>query len=230
MTDFLDEELSGEFLSGPPEEMPEPGDGVPPREGEEYDRPEPGFVAGNYRNPVARRYEKKVKAILNVVFRQTVANESTVPDAAAILMYGPQFCEKAGDLANHDPRARKAIDMITEGSENPYLAFALAAMPLALQVYRNHEQSLNPKGVVEGVRKRRETAKQRDARRIKIPFTKRYISFRWQLTLPSVHNLTNEPRALVSHVFSDPNILLAMQKAGIDQVAGYSFANSDGPR
>jgi|SRR5215467_289616 len=220
---FTEEELTAEFI-----DEPGPGDVPPPSE--DYDRPEAGFVADNYRGPVARKYEKKVKAVLNVVFRQTVAKESTVPDAAAILMYGPDFCARAGDLANHDPRVRKAIDMITEGSENPYLAFALAAMPLVLQVYRNHEDALNPKGAVQAVRTRREKAKLREPRKIKIPFTKRFIAFRWQLSLPSVHNLTNEPRALVSHVFSDPNIVLAMQKAGVVEVAGFNFANSDGTR
>jgi hypothetical protein len=219
MTDFFEDELTEEELTG---EFVGLGD-VPPPGDEEYDQPRSDFVSSNYRGPVAKKYEKKVKTVLNVVFRQTVARESTVPDAAAILMYGPQFAEKAGDLANKDPRARRAIDMLTEGSDNVYLAFGIAAVPLVLQLWRNHEEILNPKGAVEAVRESRKRAKEREPKRIRIPFTKRQIEFRFQFKLPSLRNLTNEPDALAAHVFSNPDIILAMQKAGIEEIAGMNL-------
>jgi hypothetical protein len=223
MTDFFEQEMTDEELVG--EFINAPGDSEKP---EDYDQPDSEFVQKNYRGPVAKKYEKRVKSVLNVVFRQSIARESTVPDAAAILMYGPQFCEKAGDLANHDPRVRRGIDMLMEGSENPYLAFGLAATPLILQLWRNHEDQLNPKGAVSAIRQSRAKAKEREPKRLKIPFTKRHIEFRFKLQMPAIRNLTNEPTALALHVFSNPEILLAMQKAGIEDVSGLANFNGHG--
>jgi hypothetical protein len=190
---------------------------------EEYDTPEASFVSTPVRGPVAKKYEKKIKSVLNVIFRQTVAHEAAVPDAAAILMYGPNFSEKWGDLAAHDARVRRGVDMILDGSENPYLAAAIATMPLLLQVYRNHEEALSPKGAVEAVRKSRAQAKQREPKRLRIPFTKRFIEFRFQLRVPAVRNMTNDPQQLAGYVFNNPDIIAAMKKAGIETIGGVNL-------
>jgi hypothetical protein len=228
MTDFFedltDEEVTGEILDEPPA-----GGAGNSQEEPEYDQPEASFVGTNYRGPVAKKYEKKVKNIFNVLFRQAVAHETFVPDAAAILMYGPDFAQKAGDMANKDPRVRRAIDMLTEGSDNVYLAFGLASAPLILQLWRNHEEALNPKGAVEAIKKSRARAKEREPRRVKIPFTRRYVEFRFKLQLPSVRNFTNDPRALSVHVFSNPDIIAAMHKAGIEVFGGVNGDSSRQP-
>jgi hypothetical protein len=189
----------------------------------EYDEPASDFVQPSTRGPVAKRYQKKIKTVLNTIFRQTVAHEAAVPDAAAILMYGPAFSEKWGDLAAHDARVRKAIDMVLDGSENPYLAAAIATMPLLLQVYRNHEDALSPKGAVEAVRQSRKRAKEREPKRIRIPFTKRYMEFRFRLRVPAVQNMTNDPQQLAAYVFNNPDIIRAMQKAGIETIGGVNL-------
>lgn len=186
----------------------------------EYDTPDTTFVQSTARGPVAKKYEKKIKTVLNVIFRQTVASKAAVPDAAAILMYGPNFAEKWGDLAAADPRVRHAVDMVLEGAENPYLAAGIATAALGLQIYRNHEDSLSPKGAVEAIRKSRADAKQREPKRLRIPFTKRYVEFRFRLRVPAVQNMTNDPQQLVAYVFNNPDIIAAMQKAGIDTIGG----------
>jgi hypothetical protein len=188
--------------------------------GEEYDEPAPGFVQSSTRGLVAKRYEKKIKTVLNVIFRQTVAHPAAVPDAAAILMYGPNFAEKWGDLAAHDARVRRGVDMILEGAENPYLAAGMASLSLVLQVYRNHEEALSPKGAVEAIRKTRADAKQREPKRLRIPFTKRYLEFRFRLRVPAVQNMTNDPQQLAAYVFNNPDIIAAMRKAGIETIGG----------
>jgi hypothetical protein len=198
--------------------------------GEEFDEPEAGFVQSTARTPTAKKYERKLKTVMNTIFRQTVAHQPTVPDAAAILMYGPAFSEKWGDLAGHDARVRRGIDMILSGTENPYIAAATATLPLVLQVYRNHEEALSPKGAVEAIRKSRAEAKQREPRRVRIPFTKRYLEFRIRLRLPAVENMTNDPQQLAAYVFNDPNIIAAMRKANIETIGGVSLNGDAGQR
>jgi hypothetical protein len=216
MTELFEEELQGGFM----DESEAPGNEVP---GEEYDEPDGDFVQNAVRPIIARKYEKKIKTGLNTLFREAVAHEKTVPDAAAIIMYGPRFAEKWGLLANHDKRVRRGIDMFLEGTENPYLAAVLATTPLLLQVWRNHEDELSPKGAITAMKESRKKAKEREPRKIKIPFTKRHIEFRWRLNLPSARNLTNDPKALSQYVFSRQDIIEAMQKAGIVTFAGAEF-------
>jgi hypothetical protein len=206
--DFLldQEQMTDEFIG----ELPETA--VP----EEYDEPEPGFVEPSRRPPRAKQYQKKAQRFLNVIMRSAVKHEETLPDAAAIIMYGPDFCEKLGDLANHDARVRRGVDFIMEGAENPYLAFAIAALPMAAQVYRNHQQEMAPRAIVESVRRGRAAAKDQPGRKIRIPFTKRTISVRFRIHFPSVENFSNEPAALTEFVFGDDKIRAALQKAGIE--------------
>jgi hypothetical protein len=207
--DFLlnQEELADSFVG----EIPE--DEVPVQE---YDEPAPGFVEPSRRPPRAKQYQKKVQKFLNTLMRSAAQHPSTVPDAAAIIMYGPDFCEKLGDLANHDARVRRGVDFIMEGAENPYLAFAIAALPMAAQVYRNHQQEMAPRAIVESVKRGRAAAKDQPGRKIRIPFTKRTISVRFRIHFPSVENFSNEPTALTEYVFGDEKIKAALVKAGIE--------------
>jgi len=207
MTNLFEESLNAKFL----------GEGEPEPEviETEYDQPDGNFVGAKWRSPVAKKYEKKSKDILNVLFRLAIQRESTIPDAAAIIMYGPDLAEKAGDYAAVNRNFRRGIDMVTGGTENPALAFALAAAPLALQAYRNHQEYLSPSAAIATVRENRKAAKQRPAKRLKIPFTGRYIEFRFQWKLFKIEAVTNDPQALAVHVFTNPEILQSLEKAGI---------------
>jgi hypothetical protein len=96
-------------------------------------------------------------------------------------------------------------------------------MPLLLQVYRNHEDALSPKGAVEAIRKTRAQAKEREPKRLRIPFTKRFIEFRFRLRVPAVQNMTNDPQQLAGYVFNNPDIIAAMKKAGIETIGGVNL-------
>src|SRR5882757_3557955 len=106
------------------------------------------------RSEKAIAYDEKVQGVLNLVMRMCAANESTVADAATFIEHGETFASKMGDLAAHDKRVAHGIDIITSGTENPYAAVVLAALPIVAQIIRNHET---------------ETAKPFE---IRIPFTK----------------------------------------------------------
>jgi hypothetical protein len=153
----------------------------------------------------AREYEKKTAAALNSVFRGLAGNPSTVIDAAAILVFGDGFSAAAGELAQEDERARGFIDFLATPS-NPWIAFAMVALPLGAQLMRNHETALEE---MEPVKK---------VIGVKIPFTKRAISIplRIKPRLPrQLRSQTSEPEAMLA-VFEHPDVKRALKKRGID--------------
>lgn len=162
------------------------------------------------RGKIAREYEDRVAGLLSFAMRLCASNERTVADAAAILEYGQPVASKAGDLAEADPRVKKAIDIITSGSENPYAALVLASMPLIAQIMRNHETA---------------DLKQRIA--VRVPFTKKEISipFRFKLRNPMLRSLTVPPDTLKEKIFGAPDIMVALQNEGIS-VAGMDRAET----
>lgn len=214
---FTPDELQDEFIDegSSPEQPPD-----------EYDQPDGEFLEKEWRSPVAKRYEKKLKKNLNTIFRAAIAHEATVPDAAAILLYGPDFCEKWGNLAATDKRVRRGIDWLADGTENPYLAAAIATLPLVMQLYRNHEESLSPTAAVKAVKASRARAKDRPGRQIRIPFTKRAITIRFRIAAGAIQNLTNDPVALTNHVFGNPDVIQSLQNSGITNIAFNGVPNS----
>lgn len=152
------------------------------------------------RSKRAERYEEKIKGFFQTGFAITAKNHHTQPDAAALVMYGPTICEKWGDLADADPRVRKGIDFLTEGTENPYLAAAVTTLPLVMQLMRNHEKDLEVK-----------------QRGIRVPFTQRRFGFKFGVKLGFLHRTpgTVEPEFLTKHVFTDPDIQEKLAKLGI---------------
>jgi hypothetical protein len=140
--------------------------------------------------------------------RVTIQNPATVPDAAAIIMYGPDVSRSMGDLAAHDIRVRRAIDFISDGADNPYFAAVAALAPLALQILRNHE----PVAEVSPVRK------------IRIPFTKRFFTIKFKIKLGKLRNMSNDPQEFTAHVLSNEGIVNELQRQGIF-VASQSGAN-----
>jgi hypothetical protein len=153
---------------------------------------------------VAREYEKKTAAALNSVFRGTAGNPATVVDAATILVFGDGFSAAAGELAQEDERARRVLDFLTTPS-NPWIAFAMVAIPMAAQLMRNHEAELEDLPPVKKVIG------------IKIPFSKKAISIplRIKPRLPKrLRSQTSEPAAMLA-VFEHPDVKRALKKRGI---------------
>lgn len=156
------------------------------------------------RSDRAIEYEKRVGGLLNGAMKGLAEKESTVPDAAAIILLGPAFASKLGDLADEDDKVRKALDFVTSGTGNPYIALAFAALPLAAQILRNHESDTPVKVAV------------------KVPFSKRrlQVPFKLKLKNPFLRGMTNEPNALANSVFSDPRIAEALTQQGVDLAWG----------
>lgn len=165
------------------------------------DPPKSPILNAAQRTKRAREYEDKVDGLLGNIMEVCVASERTVADGAAILAYGPAFSSKAGDLADADAHVRRVIDIITAGSENPYLAFGLAALPLVAQVLRNHETE--------------DMGRMLD---VKIPFTKRSfkLKLRFKLRNPFLRSVTKDPAFLNKSVFENPEIAAALAANGVD--------------
>lgn len=156
------------------------------------------------RSERAQEYEKRVGGMLNSAMKGLAEKESTVPDAAAIILLGPAFASKLGDLADEDAKVRTAIDFVTSGTGNPYIALAFAALPLAAQIIRNHETD-NAVNMA-----------------VKVPFTKRRfnVPFKIKLRNPFLRGMTNEPTALANSVFTDPRITEALTSQGVNLAWG----------
>lgn len=154
---------------------------------------------------IAREYEKKTAAALNSAFRFLAPNPSTVVDAATILVFGDGFSAAAGELAQADEKARRIVDLITTPS-NPYVAFAMAAIPMVAQFARNHETALEE---MEPVKK---------VIGVKIPFFKKTISIplRIKPRLPArLRTQTVDPSAMLA-VFEHPDVKKALKKRGVE--------------
>lgn len=179
------------FNASPEPEVPEP----------EYDEPSDDFIKKPTRPRGAIAYEKKVSELINTGMRAALGHEQTLADAAALIMYGPTLAEKVGNLAATDPRIARGIDFITDGTENPYASVAIAAMPLILQVIRNHEPQAEVSSGRTGFR---------------IPFTQKHIKLKFKIKLGRLRQLTNDPDAFTSWVLDRPDIQAALAKQGIN--------------
>lgn len=171
--------------------------------GNDANSPDADFVEEKKESAVAKKYRLKTRHGINFLITGLVQSPGTVPDAAALLYHGPAISEAVGDLAEKDKRVRKAIDFLTEDTiDNPYALTAIAVLPLAIQILRNHEpQSAN-------------VAK---ALKIKVPFTKRYFTLpiRIRFSFKWTRNVSYEPNYMVEHVFSNPDVQMALAKRGI---------------
>jgi hypothetical protein len=152
------------------------------------------------RSEKARAYDEKAQNVLSLLMRMCAANEGTVADAAAFIEHGESLASKIGDLAAHDKRVAHGIDLITSGTENPYAAVAIAALPLVAQIIRNHET---------------ETAKPFEVR---IPFTKKTFrpKIKIRLNIAFMRALTVHPRQMIQNVFGREDVREALIKSGVD--------------
>lgn len=144
----------------------------------------------------AKEYEKKTNGILNQLMRVCLAKENTVADGAAIITYGEAFSSKMGDLADKDEKVRRGLDLITSGTENPYIALLFAAIPLGAQILRNHEQT-----------------EVKTERHIRIPFTKKTIRIpvKFRIRLGTrIRSLTVPPEHLTAATLMNPEIMQAL--------------------
>jgi len=197
MSADIDFEFDTEFLEP---DAPDP-DAVDP----ELSDTDPDFIEEVKETARARKYRLKTKHGLNFLFKLFAGNPKTVPDAAAIVMHGPDVAKAVGHLCDTDERARKFVDFVTDDAiDNPYLITALTVLPLVFQVMRNHEPALD-KVRTGGVR-------------IRIPFTKRAIHLPFSLRIRlfrGAREMTEAPDTLTAHVFGNPAIREALARQDI---------------
>jgi hypothetical protein len=178
---------------------------------------------------MAREYEKKTQSALNTVMRFCVQSERTVPDAAAVIAYGDDFAAAVGDCADISKTLRQGIDIILS-PESPWLALAIAGLPLATQLIRNHQTELT--AMQNGLKQRPDKATRKAMRvesranRPKIHFKlgKRQfeISVPVKLKLTFLMAQTVEPKKLEHGVFNNEQVVKALKKRGIN-VAGHTL-------
>lgn len=163
-----------------------------------YDDPDASFLTEQRRSPKSVKYEKKTASWFNGLFRASLSNPDTLPDAAAISMHAQPVSRAIGDLAAVDPRVERAIDFVSTGTNNPYAAVVFATMPLVLQLIRNRDiPILKPIEI-----------------KIKLPFGKRKGEV-WRKFVLDPRNFTNDPDALAEYVFNNPDMIAALEKRGL---------------
>lgn len=177
-----------------------------------YTEPDASFAKSQGRPRGAIKYENKVRGILQIPFRAALGQKSTVPDAAALFLYGPKVSEKWGDLAATNDAIARGIDWLTEGSESVMGAAFIATVPLVLQGWRNHEPQLENANLgfpKFWLRKDKDTGKRpRFTVRFRLKMSKR--AKLW----------TNDPDSIAEYVFTNPSVVAAMKKQKLT-VPGY---------
>lgn len=157
--------------------------------------PNTDFMGKKARKAGALKYQKKASNLLTFATILSVQRPNYVADGAAIVMTGKKLAVATGDLAAEDERVAGFLDMLDEGIQNPYLAFMIAAAPLAMQLVRNHEPMLEPKPRKIGFWKFK----------VKIPI-------HLGLKLGILRNATAAPDQLLEHVFTDPKVVKKFQE------------------
>ena len=190
-------DIESEFI------MPDPVDEEDGTRLVDDEQPEPSgeFIEEHKETQRAKKYRLKTKHGLNFLLKTLAGHPATVADSAAIIQHGPGISQAVGHLCDSDDTARRIVDFITEdGIDNPYVLTAIAVLPLAFQVIRNHETGLE-KGA-----------------KLAIPVGKKrriHIPFRFRIRLGKARNTTVEPDFLVNHVFGSPVVREAFRKQGI---------------
>lgn len=189
------------------------------------------FSAPNYGDLIktrttarAREYRDKTNSLLKAGLVGSM-NAGDFPDAAAILRYGPAFSNATGQLADTSDRAAAIIDMITSPA-NPVAMFALAAIPLVAQVVRNHEKQIEQVPAARAQARRQKKAMKAARKEEEPRFTIRLLKWRlpvhWHPKKIDVRKVfagfrsqTLEPEALANDVFTDPDVLKALERMGV---------------
>jgi hypothetical protein len=176
------------------------------------------------RTAVSKEYELRIKALLKAGVFGSI-NTGNLPDAAAIIHYGPDWAIAAGDLADADPWVRRGLDLITTPA-NPYGMFLVASIPFFAQLFRNHEEKIRE--VPVGIRARRAYRKQHPQEfegssvGLKLPFGRRlnfHLRFKvrnpFKMFVIGAKAQTHNPEDLALKVFSDPKLRTALERQGI---------------
>ena len=213
-------------------------------EEEEYDFSDL-FSAPNYAdfirtkpNSNAQKYEVRVASLMKAGLMASI-NAENYPDAATFLKHGPRFSKAAGNLAAESPQFAAMVDMLT-APESPVVMFALAAIPLFGQLWRNHQSEVEQ--AASTFRQRRAQAKAERKAGVKQPTTVKPLKvklFKREWTVPIKVRVkfpnpmrffkaflapTVDPRRLTYEVLGDPKVQAELRKMGIHPVSSQDAA------
>jgi hypothetical protein len=163
-----------------------------------------GFVKPHTRPRGAVGYQRRIhNAVFKPAFEMAAQHPDTIADSAAIIVYGPKLTAKIGDLAASNEHVASMVNFLDEGTSNPMGAAIVAALPLIMQLIRNHEPVLEPA-----------------PRGFKIPFMKhkdgspRRFQIKWKIgiRLGKLRNRTYDPVELENFVFDNPDVKAQLDK------------------
>lgn len=171
----------------------------------------------------AKEYSGMVKSMLKSGVIGAI-NMGDFPDAAALLQRGPAFADAAGQFADKNDQAAKMIDLLCSPGSAP-VAFIFAAIPLIMQLVRNHETALkeipNTRRNAKLRRKAMADASKAEAPRFTVKLWKWQIPIRYRSRFKisklfiMLKSDTQDPYQMTMNVFSDPKVVAALKKQGI---------------
>jgi hypothetical protein len=182
------------------------------------DAPEIASFLKKTETPRAKEYRDKVNSVLNTALQFRLGAPGGLADVSAILQRGPATALRAGALADESEGFRKALDVLT-APDNPAVMFALTAIPLVMQIFRNHEGELQEAQNIRKARKRMTPDEKKTARAAKPRVEFKLLGKTWRLPFVMKFKLGNvlktntlPPEYLVSTVIGDPKIRAELTK------------------
>jgi hypothetical protein len=210
-----DDSPDAEFYRGAPEEEPS-WEAI-------WNAPDYSLLIKTRQSLRAKEYTTKINSVLKAATFASI-QAGDLPDAAAILHYGPAWSNAMGVMADKDKRVAGAIDMLTSPS-SPLVMALVTTITLAAQILRNHEKQIKE---IPNARKRAKAEKKARAAgaklappRFKMRIWKWEIPVRFQprVKLSTLFSgfraQTQAPELLTMAVFSDEDLLKALEKQGI---------------
>lgn len=182
------------------------------------DAPEIGSFLKTAETPRAKEYREKVSSVLNAVLQARLSDPNGLADVSAILQRGPVTALRAGALADDNEGFRKGLDMLT-APDNPAVLFAVAAVPLIMQLFRNHEGEIQEARTMRAAKKTMTRDEKKAAKAAKPRVEFKLLGRTFKLPFAVKFNLSSalrmrtvDPDYLVSSVIGDPKIRTELTK------------------
>lgn len=197
-----------------------------------FGAPDYAEIVGKKQSGKSRTYERKVQSMEKAIVLGAL-KRNNFPDAAAVLKNGPAFARAVGDAAAVNDKVAGYVDMFT-APDNPMFILAITSIGLFGQLARNHQEQIEhvQDAAKVGWKRRREMRKSGvklvqekepiATTSFKLPFRKKPVTIKWRFKVPFVGVFTKgvlgsslDPKVLTHQVFSDENVIVALEKQGI---------------
>lgn len=182
------------------------------------DAPEVASFLKTTETPRAKEYRNKTNSLLNTVLQARLGSPNGLADVSAILQRGPATAIHAGTFADNNESFRRMLDVIT-APDNPAVAFAVTAIPLVMQVLRNHEADIQDVKARRAARRRMSKDERKTAKAAKPRVEFKFMGRTWKMPFTFKVNIGNmlrmntvPPDYLVSSVIGDPKVRAELSK------------------